>query len=272
MIKTKIMGILNVTPDSFSDGGQYHSVDQAVKRAKEMIDEGVDIIDVGGVSTRPGHKEVSHKEVSLKEEMNRVLPVVESIVKYDVQISVDTFRSEVAEACLKLGVSMINDQWAGLFDSNMFNVVSQYGAEIVLMHNGDGHRDKPVVEEMLVSLLAQANKAELAGIPHNKIWLDPAIGFAKTREEGNEVMARLEELVATEYPVLLATSRKSYIKEMMNQDSSPSDRDEATAATTAYGIMKGVRGVRVHNVLLNTRLAQSMDFLKENEYERHHLS
>mgnify|MGYP001079616467 FL=1 len=110
MIKTKIMGILNVTPDSFSDGGQYHSVDQAVKRAKEMIDEGVDIIDVGGVSTRPGHKEVSHKEVSLKEEMNRVLPVVESIVKYDVQISVDTFRSEVAEACLKLGVSMINDQ------------------------------------------------------------------------------------------------------------------------------------------------------------------
>ena len=260
MIKTKIMGILNVTPDSFSDGGQYHSVDQAVKRAKEMIDEGVDIIDVGGVSTRPGHKEVSHKEVSLKEEMNRVLPVVESIVKYDVQISVDTFRSEVAEACLKLGVSMINDQWAGLFDSNMFNVVSQYGAEIVLMHNGDGHRDKPVVEEMLVSLLAQANKAELAGIPH------------KTREEENEVMARLDELVATEYPVLLGTSRKRYIKEMMNQDSSPSDRDEATAATTAYGIMKGVRGVRVHNVLLNTRLAQSMDFLKENEYERHHLS
>ncbi|MDU1612237.1 MAG: dihydropteroate synthase [Staphylococcus epidermidis] len=235
MIKTKIMGILNVTPDSFSDGGQYHSVDQAVKRAKEMIDEGVDIIDVGGVSTRPGHK-------------------------------------EVAEACLKLGVSMINDQWAGLFDSNMFNVVSQYGAEIVLMHNGDGHRDKPVVEEMLVSLLAQANKAELAGIPHNKIWLDPGIGFAKTREEENEVMARLDELVATEYPVLLGTSRKRYIKEMMNQDSSPSDRDEATAATTAYGIMKGVRGVRVHNVLLNTRLAQSMDFLKENEYERHHLS
>lgn len=272
MIKTKIMGILNVTPDSFSDGGQYHSVDQAVKRAKEMIDEGVDIIDVGGISTRPGHKEVSHKEVSLKEEMNRVLPVVESIVKYDVQISVDTFRSEVAEACLKLGVSMINDQWAGLFDSNMFNVVSQYGAEIVLMHNGDGHRDKPVVEEMLVSLLAQANKAELAGIPHNKIWLDPGIGFAKTREEENEVMARLDELVATEYPVLLATSRKRYIKEMMNQESSPSDRDEATAATTAYGIMKGVRGVRVHNVLLNTRLAQSMDFLKENEYERHHLS
>lgn len=267
MIKTKIMGILNVTPDSFSDGGQYHSVDQAVKRAKEMIDEGVDIIDVGGVSTRPGHK-----EVSLKEEMNRVLPVVESIVKYDVQISVDTFRSEVAEACLKLGVSMINDQWAGLFDSNMFNVVSQYGAEIVLMHNGDGYRDEPVVEEMLVSLLAQANKAELAGIPHNKIWLDPGIGFAKTREEENEVMARLDELVATEYPVLLATSRKRYIKEMMNQDSSPSDRDEATAATTAYGIMKGVRGVRVHNVLLNTRLAQSMDFLKENEYERHHLS
>ena len=112
MTKTKIMGILNVTPDSFSDGGKYNSVDKAVARAKEMIDEGVDIIDVGGVSTRPGHT-----EVSLEEEMERVVPVVEQLVKLDVQISVDTYRSEVAEACLKLGATMINDQWAGLYDS-----------------------------------------------------------------------------------------------------------------------------------------------------------
>lgn len=267
MAKTKIMGILNVTPDSFSDGGQYNSVDKAIERVKEMMDEGVDIVDIGGVSTRPGHE-----EVTLEEEMERVIPVVEAISQYDVQISVDTFRSEVAEACLKLGASIINDQWAGLYDPKMFKVVAQYEAEIVLMHNGDGHRDDPVVDEMLMSLMAQANKAEMAGIPQEKIWLDPGIGFAKTREEENEVMARLDELVATEYPILLATSRKRFIKEMIGTDTAPLERDEATAATTAYGIMKGVKAVRVHNVQLNARLAQSMDFLKENEYERHNLS
>ncbi|OHO66843.1 dihydropteroate synthase [Staphylococcus sp. HMSC036D05] len=267
MAKTKIMGILNVTPDSFSDGGQYNSVDKAIERVKEMMDEGVDIVDVGGVSTRPGHE-----EVTLEEEMERVIPVVEAISQYDVQISVDTFRSEVAEACLKLGASIINDQWAGLYDPKMFKVVAQYEAEIVLMHNGDGHRDDPVVDEMLMSLMAQANKAEMAGIPQEKIWLDPGIGFAKTREEENEVMARLDELVATEYPILLATSRKRFIKEMIGTDTTPLERDEATVATTAYGIMKGVKAVRVHNVQLNARLAQSMDFLKENEYERHNLS
>lgn len=267
MAKTKIMGILNVTPDSFSDGGQYNSVDKAIERVKEMMDEGVDIVDVGGVSTRPGHE-----EVTLEEEMERVIPVVEAISQYDVQISVDTFRSEVAEACLKLGASIINDQWAGLYDPKMFKVVAHYEAEIVLMHNGDGHRDDPVVDEMLMSLMAQANKAEMAGIPQGKIWLDPGVGFAKTREEENEVMARLDELVATEYPILLATSRKRFIKEMIGTDTTPLERDEATVATTAYGIMKGVKAVRVHNVQLNARLAQSMDFLKENEYERHNLS
>lgn len=264
---TKIMGILNVTPDSFSDGGKYNSVENAVERAKEMINEGVDIIDVGGVSTRPGYK-----EITLEEELDRVVPVVKSLIELDTQISIDTYRSEVAEACLKLGATMINDQWAGLFDPKIFEVVANYNAEIVLMHNGDGQRDKPVVDEMLVTLLSQANKAEMAGIPQEKIWLDPGIGFAKTREEENEVMARLDELVATEYPVLLATSRKRFIKEMIGKDTKPLERDEATASTTAYGIMKGVKAVRVHHVELNARIAQGMDFLKENENERHHIS
>ncbi|MEX2949444.1 dihydropteroate synthase [Staphylococcus warneri] len=267
MSKTKIMGILNVTPDSFSDGGKYNSVEKAVSRAKEMMDEGVDIVDIGGVSTRPGYQ-----EVTLEEELNRVVPVVEALIELNVQISIDTYRSEVAEACLKLGATMINDQWAGLYNPKILNVVAQYDAEIVLMHNGDGERDKPVVDEMLVTLLAQANKAEMAGIPQSKIWLDPGIGFAKTRDEENEVMARLDELVATDYPILLATSRKRFIKEMMGGDSKAIERDESTAATTAYGIMKGVQAVRVHNVKLNSRIAQSMDFLKENENERHHIS
>lgn len=264
---TKIMGILNVTPDSFSDGGEYNSVEKALQRAKAMIEKGVDIIDIGGVSTRPGHE-----EVALEEEMERVIPVVKALAELDVQLSVDTFRSEVAEAALKHGATMINDQWAGLYDPEIFKVVAQYDGEIVLMHNGDGQRDEPVMEEMLVRLLKQANQAELAGIPEQKVWLDPGIGFAKTREEEKEVMARLDELVATGYPVLLATSRKRFIKEMANYETRAKERDEATAATTAYGIMKGVKAVRVHNVAMNYKIGQSMDYLKENEDARHNLS
>ena len=267
MGQTKIMGILNVTPDSFSDGGKYNTVENAVQRATEMIDEGVDIIDIGGISTRPGYE-----EISIEEELERVVPVVKALAPYDVQLSIDTYRSEVAEAAMKLGATMINDQWAGLYDEKMIDVVAKYECEIVLMHNGDGHRTEPVMDEMLVSLLKQANKAEMAGIPKHKIWLDPGIGFAKTREEENEVMARLDELVATEYPILLATSRKRFIKEMIGHDTEPLERDEATAATTAYGIMKGVQGVRVHNVQLNSRVSHSLNFLKENEYARHNLS
>ncbi|MEX5913691.1 dihydropteroate synthase [Staphylococcus ureilyticus] len=268
MAHTKIMGILNVTPDSFSDGGKYNSVEKAVKRAQEMIEEGVDMIDVGGISTRPG----GYEEISVTEELQRVVPVVKALSRLDVQLSIDTYRSEVAEAAMKLGATMINDQWAGLYDEKIFDVVSKYEGEIILMHNGDGHRSMPVVDEMLVHLLKQANKAEMAGIPQEKVWIDPGIGFAKTRDEEKEVMARLDELVATDYPVLLATSRKRFIKEMIDRDTQAIERDEATAATTAYGIMKGVKGVRVHNVALNVRLAQSMDYLKENEDERHNIS
>ena len=209
-------------------------------------------------------------EISTEEEIERVVPVVKELAKLNIQLSIDTYRRS-SGSVLKLGATMINDQWAGLYDPKILDVVA-YDAEVVLMHNGDGHREQPVVEEMLLSLITQANKAEMAGIPKHKIWLDPGIGFAKTRDEENEVMARLDELVATEYPVLLATSRKRFIKEMIGTETKALERDEATAATTAYGIMKGVKAVRVHNVQLNARLGQSMDFLKENEDERHNLS
>ncbi|MCD8827744.1 dihydropteroate synthase [Staphylococcus gallinarum] len=267
MTRTKIMGILNVTPDSFSDGGKYNTVESAVQRAKEMISEGVDIIDIGGISTRPGYE-----EITVDEEMQRVIPVVKALTKLDVKLSVDTYRSEVAEAVMDLGVEMINDQWAGIYDERIFDVVAKYHGEIVLMHNGDGNRTEPVMEEMLVYLLKQANKAELKGIPQHKIWIDPGIGFAKTRIEEREVMSRLDELVATDYPVLLATSRKRFIKGMIGTETTPTERDEATAATTAYGIMKGVKAVRVHNVQLNARISHSMDYLKENDDERYNIS
>ncbi|MDF0029959.1 dihydropteroate synthase, partial [Staphylococcus pseudintermedius] len=170
-----------------------------------------------------------------------------------------------AEAALEAGATMINDQWAGLYDSRMFQVVAKYDAEVILMHNGDGERNVPVMDEMLVMLLKQANKAVLAGIDRERIWLDPGIGFATTREEEQEVMSRLDELVATGYKVLLATSRKRLIKFLLGGDNQVDERDEATAATTAYGIMKGVHGVRVHNVLMNARLAKTMDALKGYE-------
>lgn len=261
------MGILNVTPDSFSDGGQYDTVENAIKRAEAMISEGVDIIDIGGISTRPGFK-----EISIEEEMNRVVPVVKALSRLDVVLSVDTYRSEIAEAVMQLGVEIINDQWAGSYDERILDIVAKYDGEIVLMHNGDGNRNIPVMEEMLLYLLKQANKAEMKGISKDKIWIDPGIGFAKTREEEREVMSRLDELVATDYPVLLATSRKRFIKEMIGEEKPPTERDEATAATTAYGIMKGVKAVRVHNVQLNARISQGMDYLKENEDERHNIS
>ncbi|EGQ4393282.1 dihydropteroate synthase [Staphylococcus pseudintermedius] len=264
MPQTQIMGILNVTPDSFSDGGRFNEVDRAVEHGTKMVEQGAHIIDVGGVSTRPGHEEVT-EEVTVEEELARVIPVVKALRHLDVTISVDTFRSEVAEAALEAGATMINDQWAGLYDSRMFQVVAKYDAEVILMHNGDGERNVPVMDEMLVMLLKQANKAVLAGIDRERIWLDPGIGFATTREEEQEVMSRLDELVATGYKVLLATSRKRLIKFLLGGDNQVDERDEATAATTAYGIMKGVHGVRVHNVLMNARLAKTMDALKGYE-------
>lgn len=258
MGNTKIMGILNVTPDSFSDGGSYNDVNKARQHALKMIEEGVDIIDIGGVSTRPGHS-----EVTLEEELNRVIPVVDALKDLNIQLSVDTFRSQVAKEVLKRGVTMINDQWAGLYDPEILTVVAEYDAEIVLMHNGDGNRDVPVMDELLLSLLRQANQAELAGVAHANIWLDPGIGFAKTREEERIVMSRLDELVATGYKVMLATSRKRLINDLLGGSSEVAERDEGTAATTAFGIGQGVHGVRVHNVEMNKRVAKTIDALKE---------
>lgn len=258
MRNTKVMGILNVTPDSFSDGGEYNSVEKARGHAEMLINDGADIIDIGGVSTRPGYS-----EVSLEEELNRVIPVVEALNDLNIQLSVDTYRSKVAEESLKRGVSMINDQWAGLYDPEILNVVAEHNAEIILMHNGDGHRELPVMDEMLLSLLKQANQAELAGIPTKNIWLDPGIGFAKSREEERIVMSRLDELVATGYNVMLATSRKRLINDLLGGNSNVDERDEATAASTAFGIEKGVHAVRVHNVKMNKIVAKTMDALKE---------
>ena len=259
MKRLQIMGILNVTPDSFSDGGKYQAVDDAVERAREMVGEGADIIDVGGYSTRPGHE-----EISAEEEIRRIVPVIEAIRGIGVDIAIDTFRGDVARAALEAGATMINDQWRGTYDETILDVASEYEVPIFLMHNNTHASYSDVVEDMIEELLASVALAKAHGVKDDKIWLDPGIGFVKTRSEELTVMRRLEELVATGYPILLATSRKRMIRELAGEDTQASERDEATAATTIYGIDKGVRAVRVHNVALNRKLADAYMKLKED--------
>ncbi|WP_271401727.1 dihydropteroate synthase [Salinicoccus roseus] len=259
MKRLQVMGILNVTPDSFSDGGKYQAVDDAVERAREMVGEGADIIDVGGYSTRPGHE-----EISAEEEIRRIVPVIETIRDIGVDIAIDTFRGDVARAALEAGATMINDQWRGTYDETILDVASEYEVPIFLMHNNTHASYSDVVEDMIEELLASVALAKAHGVKDDKIWLDPGIGFVKTRSEELTVMRRLEELVATGYPILLATSRKRMIRELAGEDTQASERDEATAATTIYGIDKGVRAVRVHNVALNRKLADAYMKLKED--------
>lgn len=257
---TLIMGILNVTPDSFSDGGKYNNVEAAVMRVEEMIEEGADIVDIGGISTRPGFQ-----EISVEEELDRVVAVVKAIRAYDVLISVDTYRSEVAEAVLKEGADFINDQWAGKYDPAIFDVVAKYDAGIFLMHNADHEIESDdIMESIIDDLLMQADLAREAGIKEDNIWLDPGIGFAKSRQQEIETMRRLDELCSVGYKVLLATSRKRMVKELLDDGLPADQRDEGTAATTAWGIMKGVDAVRVHNVAINKKVAKVTDRLRGN--------
>ena len=252
--RTYIMGILNVTPDSFSDGGIFNSVDKALEHAKEMIKEGADIIDLGGESTRPGHK-----YVDVDEELRRVIPVIKKLKsELDIPISVDTYKAQVAEESLKLGVEMINDIWGLRKDKNMASVIAKYKAHICIMHNQDNTEyDKDIMESIKEFLLESINIAIESGIDKEKIILDPGIGFGKTYEQNLEVLKRLGELKSLGYPILLGTSRKSVIGNTLNLP--PQERVEGTIATTVLGIKDGVDIVRVHDVEKNLRAAKMAD-------------
>lgn len=252
MKQLQIMGILNVTPDSFSDGGKYHALDDAISHAKSLVDNGANIIDVGGYSTRPGYT-----EITVEEEISRVVPVVEKIAELNlgVDISVDTFRGEVAEAALQAGATMINDQWRGTFDDTILDVVKKYDVPIILMHNNTHGTYQNVVDDMISELMESVQLCKNKGIKDENIWLDPGVGFQKTRDEEVEVMRNLNKLVEKGYKVLLATSRKRMVKELIGKETTPEERDPATAATTIVGINQGVHAVRVHNVQLNRQLA-----------------
>ncbi|AFS79110.1 dihydropteroate synthase FolP [Gottschalkia acidurici 9a] len=252
--KTYIMGILNVTPDSFSDGGKYNEVDMAIERAKEMVEQGADIIDIGGESTRPGHT-----VISVEEELSRLVPVIEKLSKeVEAPISVDTYKSEVADGALKAGAHMINDIWGLQKDPNMANVIAKHNAPVVIMHNQDGTEYKAdIMEEMCRFLRKSISIALEAGVKPENIILDPGIGFGKTSGQNIEVMDRLDELNYLGYPVLLGTSRKSMIGKIL--DLEPEQRVEGTIATSVMGTIKGVDIVRVHDVVENYRALKVTD-------------
>lgn len=245
-----IMGILNVTPDSFSDGGYYATVEQAVERALQLEAEGADLLDIGGESTRPGAP-----LISAEEECSRVLPVIEALVnRLTIPISVDTWKSSVADACLTAGAEIINDISGLHFDPTLAEVVAQHQAGLVLMHTrgtpqqmqqDTGYAD--LMGEVANSLLQSAETARSAGIAREQIALDPGIGFAKDLNGNLELLRRLPELCCLGYPLLVGTSRKSFIGKALQREAT-ADRLFGTAATVAHAVTSGARIMRVHDV------------------------
>ncbi|MCU6603901.1 dihydropteroate synthase [Peribacillus frigoritolerans] len=253
--KTLIMGILNVTPDSFSDGGKYNRIDAALKHAERMVNDGADILDVGGESTRPNYERISEEE-----EIERVAPIIEAISRnIEVPISVDTYKSRVAEAAVKAGAHILNDIWGGKADSLMSKVAAEYKVPIILMHNRGNMEYGHFVRDVLQDLFESIMLVKDAGVKDENIILDPGIGFAKDLRLNLEMMRNLDKLVSLGYPVLLATSRKSMIGHVL--DLPPSERMEGTAATICHGIQQGCQMVRVHDVKEMARTAKMMDAL-----------
>ncbi|HIX64317.1 MAG TPA: dihydropteroate synthase [Candidatus Mediterraneibacter colneyensis] len=252
---TYIMGILNVTPDSLSDGGKYNDSDEALRHADEMIRDGADVIDVGGESTRPGHIQVTDEE-----EIRRVVPVIRALKsRFDIPVSVDTYKSRVAQAALDAGADLVNDIWGLKYDPEMAGVIAKSGAACCLMHN----RTEAVYQEYLTDFLSDMREcvrlAEEAGIPKDKIILDPGVGFGKTYEMNMEIISRLEILHELGLPVLLGTSRKSVIG--LTLDLPPQEREEGTLVTTVWAVQKRCAFVRVHDVKKNLRAIQMAEAL-----------
>lgn len=242
-----VMGILNVTPDSFSDGGKWNDMDRAMAHAAQMIEEGATIIDVGGESTRPGYTMISDEE-----EISRVVPVIRELKKrFDVAVSVDTYKSAVAKAAVEAGADMVNDIWGLKYDEKMAEVIANTGAACCLMHNRKEADYTDFMPDMLEDLKETVAIAKKAGIADDKICLDPGVGFGKTYENNLEAIHHVDQLLTLGYPVLLGTSRKSVIG--LTLDLPASERMEGTVATSVIGVMKGCAFVRVHDVRENAR-------------------
>lgn len=257
--KGYIMGILNVTPDSFSDGGKYQSVDLALKQAERMIEEGAVILDIGGESTRPGHKKITDQE-----EIERVVPVIEAIKKnFDIAVSLDTYKYEVSKAGIAAGADMINDIWGLKWDERLAPLLAKEDVACCLMHNRDNQEYTNFIEDFCSDMEETLAIAKKAGIRDERIILDPGVGFGKTFEQNLSIMKHMDVFSKWGLPVLLGTSRKSVIGLALNL---PVDqREEGTAATTVLGRMKGASIFRVHDVKTNYRELKMIEAILEAE-------
>ena len=243
-----VMGILNVTPDSFADGGLHFDTDLAITHGREMIEDGVDIIDIGGESTRPGAD-----RVSAEEEQARVIPVIRELAKESVVISIDTMRASTAKLGVEAGATIVNDVSGGAADPEMFSTIAQLGCKYTLMHWRGHSKDmnskaiySDVVAEVIEEISIQLDKALAAGIKRENIILDPGIGFAKDAEHNWEILNRIDEFIELGYPVLIGHSRKRFLG-----GDTPDDREDATVQVTQSLVGKGIWAVRVHGVKAN---------------------
>lgn len=255
---TYVMGILNVTPDSFSDGGRYNHLDAALKHTEQMIKDGAAIIDVGGESTRPGHEKITDQE-----EIDRILPVIEKIKQeFSVPVSLDTYKAAVAKEGIQAGADLLNDIWGLQYDPAMGKLVADSGVTYCLMHNRDKITEEMDADLFIGQMKEDAKRALDAGIKKERIILDPGVGFAKTQEQNLMTIANLDRLKALGYPVLLGTSRKSVIGYVLDV---PTDkRLVGTLATSAVAVQTGCMFVRVHDVKENVELIQMLERIRES--------
>jgi dihydropteroate synthase len=252
---TIIMGILNVTPDSFSDGGLYTNIEDALKKAKLLIEDGAQIIDIGGESTRPGSK-----MLSAEEEINRVIPIIKHISKdINVPISIDTYKAKVAELACESGASIINDVWGAKYEPDIAKVAANYNVPIVLMHNRENKNYSNFIEDVVTDLKESISIAKSNGVKEENIILDPGIGFAKTPQQNITLLQNISEIKKLGFPVLLGTSRKSFIGLIL--DLPVNQRTEGTISTVCYGILNNIEIMRVHDVKEVSRAAKVMDVL-----------
>lgn len=254
--RTLIMGILNGTPDSFSDGGQYNTPETAAAQAKAMVAAGADVIDLGVESTRPGHV-----QISVAEEIERLKLLLGPVVDASaVPVSIDTYRAESADYALSHGAHILNDIWGLRYDRDIAAVAAKHNVPVIIMHNQNNTEYGDIIEDMKAFFFTSVDLALKEGIKPQNIWFDPGIGFGKTGEQNIEVMQRLGEITAYEFPVLLAASRKRFIGSILN-DCAPDERDEGTVAACITGVIQGVDMVRVHNVDMHKKALAVADAL-----------
>jgi len=263
--KVAVMGVLNLTPDSFFNGGRFNREDAALNRVEEMVEEGADIIDVGGESTRPGAK-----KVTLEEEINRVIPVLRKLRKrFKIPLSIDTYKAKVAKEALEVGADMVNDISGLRFDSRMKQIISKYDVPVVIMHikgtpqnmqNNPEYRD--LMNEIISYLKESIKIAEEEGIDPQKIIIDPGIGFGKTTEHNLEIIKRIPELKSLDKPILIGVSRKSFIGNVLGLP--PSERLEGSLAATSIAVFQGVNIVRTHDVKATRRVVDLVKAIMEN--------